>query len=80
VLERPGLLGVGIDEGAAILVRPDRRWEVLGDSYVKVFDARRAQITSSDEPFLGSSDITLHLLPSRSIYDPSSGRTMLPAS
>lgn len=80
VLERPGLLGVGIDEGAAILVHPDRRWEILGNSYVKVFDARRAQITTSEEPILGSSDITLHLLPSRSIYDPSSGRTSLPAS
>lgn len=80
VLERPALLGVGIDEGAAILVHPDRRWEVLGDSYVKVFDARRAQITASEEPILGSSGITLHLLPSRSIYDPSNGRTSLPAS
>lgn len=80
VLERPDLLGVGIDEGTAILVRPDRRWEVLGHSYVKVFDARRAQITSADGPWLGSSDITLHLLPSRSVYDPSSGRTQLPAA
>lgn len=78
VLERPGLLGVGIDEGAAILVRPDRRWEVLGESYVKVFDARRAQVTAAGETYVGSSDITLHLLPSRSVYDPASGRTVLP--
>lgn len=80
VLERPGLLGVGIDEGTAILVRPDRQWEVLGSSYVKVFDARRAQITAAEGPWLGSSDITLHLLPSRSVYDPASGRTQLPAA
>lgn len=79
VLERPDLLGVGIDEGAAILVRPDRQWEVLGSSYVKVFDARRAQIAPVDGMLLGSSDITLHLLPSRSVYDPSNGRTQLPA-
>ncbi len=80
VLERPGLLGVGIDEGTAVLVRPDRQWEVLGSSYVKVFDARRAQVAPADGALLGSSGITLHLLPSRSVYHPASGRTQLPAS
>lgn len=79
VLEHPGLVGVGIDERTAILVHPDRRWEVLGESYVKVFDARRARITSSEAPVLGSSNITMHILPSRSVYDPLSGRTSLPA-
>ncbi len=78
VLERPGLLGVGIDEGTAILVRPDRQWEILGDSYVKVFDARRAQFSSSEGPMLGSSGITMHLLPSRSLYNPYNGRPSLP--
>lgn len=78
VLERPGLLGVGIDEQTAILVRPDGRWEILGDSYVKVFDARRARIAPDGGPLTGSSDITLHLLPSRSIYDPANGTSRLP--
>ncbi len=39
VLENPALLGVGIDEGTAIVVS-GRRFEVVGDSQVVVFDAR----------------------------------------
>lgn len=78
VLEYPHLLGVGIDEGTAVLVRPDRRWEVLGDSYVKVFDARKARFMAGDGPVVGSSNITLHLLPSRSVFNPRNGRTTLP--
>ena len=34
VLERPSLLGVGIDESTAIEVAPDGRWRVLGESDV----------------------------------------------
>lgn len=79
VLERPDLLGVGIDEGTALLVRPDRHWEVLGESYVKVFDARRAHVMAPTGPIVGSSNITMHLLPSRSVYNPQNGRTLLPA-
>ena len=43
VLDRPQLIGVGIDRETALqVVRPDGRWEVLGKSYVKVIDARGA--------------------------------------
>ncbi|MGX5690863.1 cyanophycinase [Arcticibacter tournemirensis] len=43
VKARPELLGIGIDESTAILVQKDI-FEVLGDSYVAVYDA--AQINS----------------------------------
>ncbi len=43
VKSRPELLGIGIDESTAILVQKDV-FEVLGDSYVAVYDA--AQIDS----------------------------------
>jgi cyanophycinase len=79
VLERPELVGVGIDESSAVLVRPDRRWEIFGESSVQVIDARRALVTAPESPVLGSANITLHLLPPRSIYDPQSGQTTLPA-
>lgn len=79
VLERPDLVGVGIDESTAVLVRPDGRWEVLGESSVQVIDARRARITSPEAPVLGSANITMHLLPPHSVYDPQSGQTTLPA-
>jgi len=78
VLERPRLVGVGIDESTAIEVSPDGRWRVLGESDVLVVDARRSRVTSPDSPELGASDITLHLLPPGSVYDPSKGRATLP--
>ncbi|MBA3259949.1 MAG: cyanophycinase, partial [Gemmatimonadales bacterium] len=44
VLERPWLIGVGVDESAALEVAPDGRWTVLGGSEVVVYDARRARV------------------------------------
>lgn len=78
VLERPDLVGLGIDESTAVLVRPDRRWEILGESSVQVIDARRARVTSPEAPVLGSTGITMHLLPPHSLYDPNNGQTILP--
>lgn len=43
VLENPKLIGLGIDESTAILVNPDRSFEVVGDATVIVYDARHAQ-------------------------------------
>lgn len=79
ILEHPDLVGVGIDESTAVLVRPDGRWEVMGESSVQVIDARQARITSPDAPVLGSANVTMHVLPPRSIYDPHSGQINLPA-
>ena len=78
VLERPGLIGVGIDEGTALLVEPDGRWRVLGASAVEVIDARHATVTGGTAPLLGASNLKLYLLPSGSRFDPRSGRAVLP--
>jgi cyanophycinase len=78
VLERPSLLGVGIDESTAIEVSPDGRWHVLGESDVVVYDARRARVTPPGAKLLGATEIRLHLLPSGSVFDPVSGRAALP--
>jgi len=43
VLERPTLIGVGIDESTAVILRGDR-FEVLGKSGVVVFDPRKATV------------------------------------
>jgi len=43
VLEQPELLGIGIDESTAILVNPNRTFEVLGDATVIVYNARSAR-------------------------------------
>lgn len=44
VLENPALLGVGVDERTTIWIRPDRTFEVLGEGWVMVFDARASAV------------------------------------
>jgi cyanophycinase len=74
VLDHPQLLGVGIDEETALIVRPDGRWEVLGNGHVKIYDARRAYIVNQDEDAVGASGIRMHVLPRGSRFDPRLGR------
>ena len=78
VLERPTMIGVGIDESTALEVEPDGTWAVLGASAVVIYDARRSRVTRVSQPLLGASGIQLHVLPSGSRFDPKSGRVSLP--
>lgn len=78
VLDHPQLLGVGIDEETALLVRPDGYWEVLGSHYVKIFDARRARILEDDDALAGATDIRMHILPAGSLYNPKRRHALLP--
>jgi cyanophycinase len=75
VLENPALLGAGIDESTAILVRPDGKWEVLGESQVYVIDARKAAVTKK----LGAHGLALHLLLPGDVFDPVAGRAEGPS-
>jgi cyanophycinase len=79
VLERPSLLGVGIDEGTALKVTPDGKWTVLGRSSVMILDARRSQVTPVQAGTLGAADVRVSLLPAGSTYDPRTGEVTLPA-
>lgn len=74
VLDSPQLLGVGIDEETALIVRPDGKWEVLGNGHIKIYDARRAFIVSEDHDVVGASGIRMHVLPRGSQFDPKLGR------
>ncbi|MBA2303650.1 MAG: cyanophycinase [Acidobacteria bacterium] len=47
VLDHPAVIGVGIDEATAVIVR-EGRLEVVGRSAVVIFDARRATVTKPD--------------------------------
>ena len=78
VLERPSLIGVGIDEGTALKVTPDGKWTVMGRSSVMILDARRSKVTQSQAASLGAVDIRVSLLPSGSTYDPQTGEATLP--
>jgi cyanophycinase len=80
VLERPGLLGVGIDEGTALKVTPDGKWHVVGRSAAVVYDARRSVVTPSTAPLLGAADVRVSILPAGSTYDPRAGVANLPST
>ena len=78
VLERPTLVGVGIDEGTALRVYPDGHWQVLGASAAVVIDARVATVTPKGAPRLGGTGIRLSILPAGSTYEPRTGKATLP--
>jgi cyanophycinase len=77
VLERPRLLGVGIDEGTALQVTPDGKWMVLGKSAIMILDARHSLVTSSSQPILGAANVRISVLPAGGTYDPGSGEATL---
>lgn len=78
VLENPGDVGVGIDESTAVHVRPDGRWEVLGESVAVIYDAREAEVTRAGAGALGAAGVRLHVLPAEGVYDPGTGAARLP--
>jgi cyanophycinase len=53
VLDRPTLVGVGIDEGTAVIVK-DGEFEVVGKSSVVVIDARKAKVDKADPKTLAT--------------------------
>jgi cyanophycinase len=77
VLEHPELLGVGIDESTAILVRPDRTFEVLGRNQVVVLDATEARnLSAGPEGRLAGHGVLLHVLRAGQRYDLESRRPL----
>ena len=77
VLENPALVGLGIDESTALLVSPDGRWRVIGESVVVVYDAREASVTQPGAPALGAAGLRMHVLPAGAVFDPATGRATL---
>lgn len=72
ILERPELLGIGIDEATACWFKADRSFEVLGEGWVQVWQVQPEQVTRqnrSGEVALGAFGMVVHtLLPGQS-YD-----------
>jgi cyanophycinase len=79
VLQNPALVGVGIEEATAVLVRPDGKYEVLGEGQVIVYDARRAMTAKSADGHLGGHGLTMHVLLPGDVYDLATGRVEEPA-
>lgn len=70
VLEHPDQIGVGVDEGTAIWARADGLWEVLGDGWVVVYDARAAEITRLPDGRLGAQGLREAVLVAGQTFDP----------
>jgi cyanophycinase len=62
VAENPQLLGVGIDESTAIIVRPDGLFEVIGEKNVVVYDGSKATINITPSRLIGFSGFLMHVL------------------
>ncbi len=70
VLEHPDLVGVGIDEATAIIVRPGGRFEVMGSGSVIVYDATHATgIRTDPRGNLSAQGITMHILADGDSYE-----------
>jgi cyanophycinase len=79
VLDNPSLVGVGIEESTAVLVRPDGKYEVLGEGQVVIYDARRAKTAKSSDGHLGGHNLAMHVLLPGDVYDIASGRVEEPS-
>ncbi len=66
--ERPELLGIGIDENTAVVVQRDTM-EVIGASYVLVYDGSFWSREGSDQKILPASDFLFFMLKSGDRYD-----------
>jgi len=63
VLEHPNLVGIGIDESTAIVVKSDDTFEVAGESAVMVIDPRKAtHIRADKNGNLSARNIQTHIL------------------
>lgn len=63
VLENPKLVGIGIDEGTAILVYPNHKFRVYGKGSVIVYDARKANaIQINQNGLIGGREIKMDVL------------------
>jgi cyanophycinase len=79
VLQHPTLVGVGIEESTAVLVRPDGKYEVLGEGQVIVYDARHARTFRSGDGHLGGHGLAMQVLLAGDVYDLAAGRVEEPA-
>jgi len=70
VLEKPNLLGIGIDEATSIIVNPDDTFEVLGENQVVIFNPINSiNIKEDFHGNLGVENLQIDILLSGDKYD-----------
>jgi cyanophycinase len=62
VAEKPQLLGVGIDESTAIIVRPGGIFDVIGEKNVVIYDASKAEIKILPSQAIGFTGMKMDVL------------------
>ena len=73
VLEHPDLVGVGIDEATAIVVRRGELFDVIGSGSVVVYDATHASAIRTDpRGNLSAQGLSMHILTAGDSYEMSS--------
>jgi len=70
ILEKPELLGIGIDESTAILVKPDYTMEIVGDRTVVIVDASKTlNVSTNDIGLYAADNISLSILKAGDKFD-----------
>ncbi|UCC40126.1 MAG: cyanophycinase [Candidatus Aminicenantes bacterium] len=69
IAEHPNLLGIGIDESTAIIVKPNEVFEVIGIQNVVVYDATKAKINILPSHTLSGYHIIMHILKPGDSFD-----------
>jgi cyanophycinase len=62
VAENPQLLGIGIDESTAIIVKPGEVFEVVGEKDVVVYDGSKAKIRIAPSRMIGFTGMLMDVL------------------
>ncbi len=62
IAENPRLLGIGIDESTAIIVKPDETFEVIGEQNVIVYDASKAKMDILTSQIISGFHMIMHIL------------------
>jgi len=76
ICERPGLLGIGIDESTALWMKPDLTMEVIGSGCVLIYDASEASVRILPDRSFSSHNMALHILKEGDRFDSRSRKVL----
>jgi len=78
IAENPSLLGVGIDEDTAIIVNPDKTFDVIGDKDVIVYDPSQTKVSVSPGKIIGLTGMIMHVLLPGARFDLKTRKVLTP--
>lgn len=77
ILENPSLIGIGIDEETAIIVEKGKKFKVMGEGTVMIFDARKSlQISEDKNGNLTVKNLIVHILKDGEFFDLQKGEPL----